>query len=119
MNAREIKPRWTIEQLDELKRELGSRHLLDPIYRQCADAIGSLQFDLIDAAEHGRALVADYVETIEEMAQAIHADIMENAARDLTAMKPLAWQALTPKTQDDYRKTACAALAALRKKALG
>lgn len=41
--------RWTTEQLNELKAELNRRYLLDPLWLQCADAIGSLQFDLIDA----------------------------------------------------------------------
>jgi hypothetical protein len=41
--------RWTNQELDELKAELNRRHLLDPIFRVCADAIGSLQFDLVDA----------------------------------------------------------------------
>lgn len=41
--------RWTEQEIDELKAELNKRHLLDPIFRVCADALGSLQFDVVDA----------------------------------------------------------------------
>ena len=41
--------RWTEPQLEELKRELQRRSSLDPMWVVCADAIGSLQYDLIDA----------------------------------------------------------------------
>lgn len=41
--------RWTMDQLDELKAELNRRARLDPLWLTCADAIGSLQFDLVDA----------------------------------------------------------------------
>lgn len=40
--------RWTMNQLDELKSELTRRARLDPLWHTCADAIGSLQFDLVD-----------------------------------------------------------------------
>lgn len=49
--------RWTELQLEELKRELQRRSSLDPLWEVCADAIGSLQFDLVDARvekRHGR-----------------------------------------------------------------
>ncbi len=41
--------RWTQEQIEHLKSELLLRHLLDPLWVKCADALGSLQFDLVDA----------------------------------------------------------------------
>jgi hypothetical protein len=75
--------------------------------------------DILDAfaAEHVRALLADEGAMIEAMAKAIHADIMENATRDHPAMRSLLWDEMGLKNRDDYRKTARAALAALRKKA--
>jgi hypothetical protein len=47
--------RWVQEELEDLKRELSRRAGLsgDRLFERCADAIGSLQFDLIDAKEEG------------------------------------------------------------------
>lgn len=44
-----IRSRWSESEIDELKAEMNRRHLLDPIYMVIADALGSLQFDLVDA----------------------------------------------------------------------
>jgi hypothetical protein len=75
--------------------------------------------DVIETAitEHVRAVLADDEAMIEAMAKAINADIMENATRDHPAMRPLLWDEMGLKNRDDYRKTARAALAALRSKA--
>lgn len=40
--------RWTEEEIAELKGEIDRRTRLDPLWQVCADAIGSLQCDLID-----------------------------------------------------------------------
>ncbi len=41
--------RWTQEQIEDLKGELNRRSRQDPLWQVCADALGSLQFDLVDA----------------------------------------------------------------------
>jgi hypothetical protein len=40
--------RWTTQEIDDLKAELNRRHLIDPIFVVCADALGSLQYDVTD-----------------------------------------------------------------------
>jgi hypothetical protein len=45
----EDRTRWTMEEIDELKEELNKRSRLDALYIICASALGSLQFDLVDA----------------------------------------------------------------------
>ena len=53
--------RWTHAQIEELKRELCRRRLLDPIFLRCADALGSLQFDLVDARQSRSNSALDHV----------------------------------------------------------
>ena len=48
LSTPDVRPRWTLPELEAFKGELMSRYLTDPIFKKAADAIGSLQFDLVD-----------------------------------------------------------------------